>query len=242
MSYIEIENLRVFYGSQEAVHGISMHASRGQILVIIGSNGAGKSSTINAISSMVKHTGTIRVDGKLLPDLPHRVVKSGIVQVPEGRKIFPELTVEDNLIVGAYLCKDRKQIERMKDEQFEMFPVLKDRRNQFAATLSGGEQQMLAISRGLMAQPKVLLLDEPSLGLAPIIVDSVFKTITKIRDSGITVVLVEQNAKRALSICDYAYVIENGLIKMSGNGAQLLSDSRVTEAYLGIACDGAKEG
>ena len=214
--------------------GVDMDAEAGKITVIIGSNGAGKSTLLGAISGMVKRTGTIRFDGKNLPGASHRVVSAGVIQVPEGRSIFAGLTVEENLRLGAYLNSSARQVRELIERQYELFPRLRERRGQDAGTLSGGEQQMLAIGRGLMGRPRLLLLDEPSLGLAPIIVGEVFDTIRRIRDEGITVILVEQNAKKSLSICDYAYVLENGRMVKSGPGRQMLDDPDIAAAYLGV--------
>ena len=230
---LEIRGLKVFYGVHEAVCGVDMDIAEGSITAIIGSNGAGKSTTINAISGAVKYEGQILCRGEALPTKENRVVRQGVVQVPEGRKIFAGLTVEENLRAGAYTVHGHKEIERLLQEQYEMFPRLGERRQQDAGTLSGGEQQMLAICRGLMAKPKVLMLDEPSLGLAPVIVNDVFRNIQRIRDEGITVILVEQNAKKSLSICDYAYVIETGHVVMSGTGKEMLENPEVAAAYLG---------
>ena len=234
MALLEIRGLHVSYGQIEAIHGVDMDAEAGKITVIIGSNGAGKSTLLGAISGMVKRTGTIRFDGKNLPGASHRVVSAGVIQVPEGRSIFAGLTVEENLRLGAYLNSSARQVRELIERQYELFPRLRERRGQDAGTLSGGEQQMLAIGRGLMARPRLLLLDEPSLGLAPIIVGEVFDTIRRIRDVGITVILVEQNAKKSLSICDYAYVLENGRMVKSGPGRQMLDDPDIAAAYLGV--------
>lgn len=230
---LEIYNMRVSYGVHEAVHGLDMEVEEGKITAIIGSNGAGKTTIINAISGAIKRTGDIQYAGIPLTPKAHHVVRQGIVQVPEGRKIFPGLTVEENLMLGAYAIRDKKRIARLLKDQFQIFPRLEERRKQDAGTLSGGEQQMLAISRGLMGAPKVLMLDEPSLGLAPVIVEDVFRHIQRIRDEGITIILVEQNAKKSLCICDYGYVIENGRKVIEGKGQELLSNADVNRAYLG---------
>lgn len=235
MNILEIRDLSVSYGVHEAVSHVDMDIAQGSITAIIGSNGAGKTTIINAISGMVPRKGRITLNGAPLPEQANRVVKRGIVQVPEGRKIFAGLTVEENLRLGAYTVPSAEETTRLLQEQYELFPRLGERRTQDAGTLSGGEQQMLAICRGLMAKPKVLMLDEPSLGLAPVIVNDVFRTIQKIRDEGITVILVEQNAKRSLSICDYAYVIESGKLFTSGSGQQMLADPRIAAAYLGAS-------
>ena len=230
---LDIQNLQVSYGIHEAVSGVNMQIEEGKITAIIGSNGAGKTTIINAISGMVPRKGTILYNGKPLPESASRVVSQGVVQVPEGRKIFAGLSVEENLRAGAYTVRGKKEIERLMKEQYEMFPRLDERRKQDAGTLSGGEQQMLAICRGLMSKPKVLMLDEPSLGLAPVVVNEVFRNIQRIKEAGITVILVEQNAKKSLSIADFAYVIENGHVVMSGTGKEMLENPEVAAAYLG---------
>ncbi len=234
---LDIRGLTVFYGVHEAVCGVDMQIDEGNITAIIGSNGAGKTTIINAISGTVPHQGEIRYEGGLLPARANRVVRQGIVQVPEGRKIFAGLTVEENLTAGAYTVKNRKEIDRLLQAQYEMFPRLKERRKQDAGTLSGGEQQMLAICRGLMSKPRVLMLDEPSLGLAPVVVNEVFRNIQTICQEGITIILVEQNAKKSLSICHRAYVIETGRVVMSGTGQEMLENPEVASAYLGAARD-----
>ena len=230
---LDIQNLQVTYGIHEAVSGVNMHIEEGKITAIIGSNGAGKTTIINAISGMVPRKGTILYNGKPLPESASKVVSQGVVQVPEGRKIFAGLSVEENLRAGAYTVRGKKEIERLMKEQYEMFPRLDERRKQDAGTLSGGEQQMLAICRGLMSKPKVLMLDEPSLGLAPVVVNEVFRNIQRIKEAGITVILVEQNAKKSLNIADFAYVIENGRVVMSGTGKEMLENPEVAAAYLG---------
>lgn len=230
---IEIRGLKVNYGVHEAVRGVDMDIAKGRITAVIGSNGAGKTTIINAISGAVKREGKILYMGTPLTEKENRVVKQGIIQVPEGRKIFPGLTVEENLMAGAYTIKSRGEVQKLLQEQYKMFPRLGERKRQDAGTLSGGEQQMLAICRGLMSKPKVLMLDEPSLGLAPVIVTDVFEIIQKIRNEGITVILVEQNAKKSLSICDYGYVIENGKKVIEGTGEELLNNEEVNNAYLG---------
>lgn len=232
MALLEIRDLKVSYGYVEALHGIDMDIEEGKITALIGSNGAGKSTTIKAISGMVKRNGDIFYKGMPLPGASNKVVKAGVMQVPEGRRVFAGLTVEENLKLGAYSL-DGKTLKEDLDRQYELFPRLKERRYQDAGTLSGGEQQMLVISRGLMGHPTVLMLDEPSLGLAPIVVNDVFKIISNIRDQGTTVLLVEQNANKSLSICDYAYVLENGKIFKHGNGKDLLNDPEISSAYLG---------
>ena len=232
---IEVRDLQVRYGGIVALDGISLDIPDGKIISIVGANGAGKSTTINAISGMVKiHAGSIRQDGESLALSPQEIVKRGIVQVPEGRKIFPTITVRENLILGAYIVKDRRTIEGSKDRVFNLFPILKERQNQLGGTLSGGEQQMLAFGRALMSEPKVLIMDEPSLGLAPMFVLGVFKMIQALNRAGHTILLVEQNAQKALSIADYAYVLETGRIVSQGEGRKIAADPIVKKAYLGI--------
>lgn len=230
---LTVTDLSAEYGYVKALKKVNISAEQGQIVSIIGSNGAGKTTLLRCISGLVKPSnGKIEFLGQPVPRQPHRVVKKGIVHVPEGRKTFSGLTIKDNLLVGGYLLKGA-DLEADIEEQFKLFPILESRKDQFAGTLSGGEQQMLAIARGLMAKPKILLMDEPSLGLAPIIVNQVYDLIKQIRESGITILLVEQNARKALSICDHAYVIENGMINIAGSGAELLCSDVVKKAYLG---------
>lgn len=231
---LAIENLHVSYGHIQALAGVSILVPQGSIVSIIGSNGAGKTTLLNTISGIVKQKqGNIKFEGKELVRIPHEIVNLGIIQVPEGRKIFAGLTVEENLLAGGYILKDSKQLKTNADKMMQLYPILQSRRNQQAGTLSGGEQQMLAVCRGLMSEPKMILLDEPSLGLAPIIVKGIFDLIAQIREQGITVMLVEQNAKKALALCDYAYVLENGRVTMEGKGKELLCDPGVKKAYLG---------
>jgi branched-chain amino acid transport system ATP-binding protein len=232
MALLEIRNLRVSYGAVEAIHGVDLDIEEKSITAILGSNGAGKTTIINAVSGMLHRSGGVMFGGRPLSPKPDRVVRSGIVQIPEGRKVFPGLTVEENLRLGAYTVRVR-DLSRLMEEQFVLFPRLKERINQDAGTLSGGEQQMLAIARGLMGKPGLLMLDEPSLGLAPIIVKDVFRIIENIRSQGITIMLVEQNAKKSLGICDKGYVIENGKIVLSGTGQELLDNEQIAKAYLG---------
>jgi branched-chain amino acid transport system ATP-binding protein len=230
---LEIKNISVSYDHIAALQDVSFNVPWGQIISIIGSNGAGKSTLLNTLSGMVKkRSGTILLDGELLTDIPHNVVKKGIIQVPEGRKVFAGLTVAENLEMGG--CLNKASVSRKKaKEMYEHFPILGERRKQLAGTLSGGEQQMLAIARGLMANPRIMLLDEPSLGLAPLIIKVVFDLVEEIKKMGITILLVEQNALKALNICDYAYVLENGRIVLSGKPEELLYNSDVKKAYLG---------
>jgi len=231
---LKIKNLEVNYGHIQALNGISLEVAEGQLISIIGSNGAGKTTLLNTISGLVKaKCGEILYKGITLPREPHIVVRKGIVQVPEGRRIFGGLSVRENLIIGGYLIKNKNEINRKINEMFELFPVLRERKNQHAETLSGGEQQMLTISRGLMSNPDIVLLDEPSLGLSPILVNEVFKLIENIREMGITILLVEQNSKKALALCDYAYVLENGKISLEGKGNELLCNDDIKKSYLG---------
>lgn len=232
MAILEIRNLFVSYGYIEALHGIDLDVEEGKITAILGSNGAGKTTMINSISGIVKYSGSITFEGEKLPTASNKVVRKGIVQVPEGRRIFAGLSVEENLRLGAFRLKGNT-LQSDIEEQYELFPRLKERRTQDAGTLSGGEQQMLAISRGLMAKPRILMLDEPSLGLAPVIVNEVFKIIEDIKSRGTTVLLVEQNANKSLSICDYAYILETGKVFKQGIGSELLSDPEIAAAYLG---------
>lgn len=230
---LKVSGLCVNYGHIEALKDVNVEVRKGEICSIIGANGAGKSTFLKAVSALVKPLkGTIEFEGEELPKKPYKVVKKGVIHVPEGRRTFSGLTIEDNLLVGAYLS-DKSRIREDLERQYDLFPILRERRNQFAGTLSGGEQQMLAVCRGLMSHPKILLLDEPSMGLAPIIVSQIYDIIQRIRESGITILLVEQNAKKALSICDYAYVLENGRIKLEGSGNDLLNSDDVRKAYLG---------
>ncbi len=230
---LQIKDLSVNYGHIEALKHINIDVKRGQITSIVGANGAGKSTLLKTISGLVKPLeGEILFEGQPIPKKAHKIVEQGIVHVPEGRRTFSGLTITDNLLVGGFLAKG-KDLEANVEKQFDLFPRLRERKNQFAGTLSGGEQQMLAVARGLMSNPKILLLDEPSMGLAPLIVNQIYEIIQKVKDRGITVLLVEQNAKKALSICDYAYVIENGEIKLEGTGEELLSSEEVKKAYLG---------
>ena len=231
---LRVENLSVFYGGIHALKGVSIDVKEGQIVSIIGSNGAGKSTLLNTISGIVKPKGgSIRYKGRELSRLPHRVVKEGISQVPEGRLVFANLTVRENLMMGAYLRRDTEGIEKDLGQVFRLFPRLQERVNQMAGTLSGGEQQMLAMGRGLMSSPELVLLDEPSLGLAPLLVKTIFEIIEDIKRMNKTILLVEQNAYKALSVADKAYVLEQGRITMEGSARELLRDKTIQEAYLG---------
>ena len=232
---LKVTDLKVKYGMIEAIKGISFEVRDGEIVTMIGANGAGKTTTMHAISGLVKAAeGSIMLDStELTKTAPNRIVKMGLAQVPEGRRVFAQQTVEENLILGAYLRKDRDGIAKDMEEVYQLFPRLKERRIQLAGTLSGGEQQMLAMGRALMAKPSILLLDEPSMGLSPLLVSEIFNIIREINDKGTTILLVEQNAKRALSIADRAYVLETGKITLEGTGEELASDERVQKAYLG---------
>ena len=232
---LEVKNLKVGYGKIVAVKDISITVNQGEIVTLIGSNGAGKSTTLRTISGLLKpKSGEIlfegnRIDGKE----GHEVVKLGICQSPEGRRIFPRMTVSENLDLGAFLRSDKNAVAADRERVLDLFPRLRERISQRAGTMSGGEQQMLAVSRALMGAPKLLMLDEPSMGLAPVLVDMIFETITKIREQGITILLIEQNAAAALDVADRAYVLESGAIKMSGKASDLAKDPAVTKAYLG---------
>jgi len=232
-AYLSISGLRVDYGGIKAVKNISLEVPRGKIVTLIGSNGAGKSTTLRSIAGVVKaKEGSIRFEGnEILGTSPDRIVSMGITLVPEGRRVFPNLTVLENLKIGAYV--HHHKLDKDLDHIFELFPRLKEREWQYAGTLSGGEQQMLAVGRALMSRPKLLMMDEPSLGLAPLVVKDIFNIIKTINSEGITVLLIEQNANHALKIADLAYVMETGDITMQGTGAELLADERIKEAYLG---------
>jgi branched-chain amino acid transport system ATP-binding protein len=232
---LKIENLEVRYGGIHAVRGLSMEVPDGKIVTLIGANGAGKSSTLRSISGLVKtKTGKILWNDKDITHLPpEAILESGIALCPEGRRIFPQLTVLENLKIGGYTRKDKKSVEESVEKSFELFPRLKERSWQPGGTLSGGEQQMLALARALMSDPKLIMMDEPSLGLAPLLVEEVFNIIREINKAGKTVLLVEQNAFGALNVADYAYVLEVGSISLQGTGQELLNDKRVIDAYLG---------
>jgi branched-chain amino acid transport system ATP-binding protein len=236
MALLEVEGLDVHYGAIQALSGVSLTVEKGQIVTLIGANGAGKSTTLRALSGLVAPTrGTIKLGGRTLAGLkPHEIVRLGVAHSPEGRGIFPNLTVRDNLELGAYSRRDRDGIAADLGRALERFPILRERATQMAGTLSGGEQQMLAVARALMARPTVLLLDEPSLGLAPQIVQAIFGIIREINADGVTILLVEQNAHMALSIAHYGYVLETGKIKMSDTAARLAASDEVRKAYLGV--------
>ena len=232
---LEIKNLNVYYGGIHALRGIDLEVTSGQIISLIGANGAGKSTTLKSIMGLVpKAEGTVCWDGEDITKAETKeIVKAGIALCPEGRRVFPDLTVAENLTLGAYLRKDKEEIKKDRDWVYELFPRMKEREWQLAGTLSGGEQQMLAVGRALMTKPKLLMLDEPSLGLAPLVIKDIFSIIGQIKEAGVNVLLIEQNAKAALEISDYAYVMETGKIIMSGKGKELLTDERVKKAYLG---------
>ena len=232
---LKVEDINVYYGAIHAIKGISLEVNDGEIVALIGSNGAGKSTTLRTISGLMKpKTGRIMYDGEDITGVPaHKIVGKGLCQVPEGRHVFANLTVLENLELGAYLRTDKEGIAKDMEMVFEKFPRLLERKNQLSGTLSGGEQQMLAMARALMSRPKLLLLDEPSMGLAPLLIKEIFNIIKEINASGTTVLLVEQNANMALSIADKAYVLETGRITLSGTAAELASSEEVRKAYLG---------
>jgi branched-chain amino acid transport system ATP-binding protein len=232
---LAIDDIHVYYGNIAAVKGLTLAVNKGEIVTLLGSNGAGKSTTLRTISGLLRpRKGSVTFEGRRVDGVPaHDVVKLGIAQSPEGRRIFPRLTVSENLDLGAFLRKDRAGIAADKENALELFPRLRERISQKAGTMSGGEQQMLAVARALMARPSLLLLDEPSMGLAPVLVDLIFDTITRIREQGTTVLLVEQNALAALRVADRAYVLEYGALKLSGPAADLARDPEIVRAYLG---------
>ena len=235
MALLEVKNLEVYYGVICALKGISFEVNEGEIVSLIGANGAGKTTMMQSVVGMIpKRGGSVIFDGKDITKMPcHKIVQLGMTQVPEGRRIFQELTVLENLMMGAYTIRDSQRYKEDLDSVFARFPRLAERRNQIAGTLSGGEQQMLAMSRALMIRPKLLMLDEPSMGLAPILVDQIFEIIKELHASGTTILLVEQNASKALEIADRAYVLETGSISLSGTGKELASSDEVRKAYLG---------
>ena len=232
---LKVTDLAVSYGAIKALRGISFEVNTGEIITLIGSNGAGKTTTLHAISNIIKKSGgEIRFEDESIGDLaPDAIVKKGLIHVPEGRRIFANLTVKENLEMGAFTRTDKAEIKADMEMVYEMFPRLKERLKQISGTLSGGEQQMLAMGRALMSKPKLLLLDEPSMGLAPILVDEIFSIIQQINKAGTTILLVEQNAYKALSIASRAYILETGLITKSGNAKDLIKDNSVKAAYLG---------
>ena len=232
---LKIKDLHVSYGGIRALRGVDIEVPDGKIVTLIGANGAGKSTTLRTISGLVKaDSGSITYNDTELLGMPiNKILEQGIAQVPEGRRVFPDLTVLENLKIGAYLRNDKSGIEQDVEWIYSLFPRLKERSWQFAGTLSGGEQQMLAVGRALMSRPKLLMMDEPSLGLAPLVVQGIFDIIRTINQQGVTVLLIEQNANMALKVADRAYVLETGLITKTGTGAELLADESIKEAYLG---------
>lgn len=249
MALLEIKDLKVSYGFITALKGVNIKVEKGQIVALLGSNGAGKTTTLRTISGAIKPAGgSIHLDGKEISGLPtYKIAKAGITQSPEGRLLFPELTVEENLRVGAYGLKTKvvdgvkitakEQIKANFERVYKLFPILEQRRSQTANTLSGGEQQMVAIGRALMSNPQILLLDEPSLGLAPLVIEEIFRAFSKIREEGTTILIVEQNALQTLKIADYAYVIELGKIGLEGTAKELITNKKLIDAYLGGKSD-----
>jgi branched-chain amino acid transport system ATP-binding protein len=235
MPLLELDSVRAGYGAIEVLHGISITVDEGEIVTLVGANGAGKTTTLLTTSGVVKpRAGTVRFDGKDLAGVPaHELVSRGMAHSPEGRKIFPRLTVLENLEMGAFTRRDPAGVQKDLDHVFELFPILAERRSQAGGTLSGGEQQMLAVGRAMMSRPKLLLLDEPSLGLAPLIVKKIFEVIERLNEEGVTLLLVEQNARMALKLANRGYVLETGSISISGKASDLLEDERVKSAYLG---------
>ena len=232
---LEVKDLEVYYGMINALKGISFHVDRGEIVSLIGANGAGKTTTLHTITGLIRpKSGSVVYKGAELTHVPaHKIVSMGMVHVPEGRRIFQGLTVQENLMMGAYSQKDKAQIAENLELVFAQFPRLKERRRQLAGTLSGGEQQMLAMGRALLANPELIVLDEPSMGLSPLLVSEVFEIVKSFKEAGKTVLLVEQNAKKAMSISDRVYVLETGSITMSGNASELINDPSIKKAYLG---------
>ena len=235
MALLEVNNLEVYYGVICALKGISFQVNEGEIVSLIGANGAGKTTMMQSVVGIIpKRGGQVLFDGQDITKTPcHKIVKLGMTQVPEGRRIFQELTVYENLMMGAYTMKDQQEFKKELEKIYDLFPRLAERRKQIAGTLSGGEQQMLAMSRALMSKPKLLMLDEPSMGLAPILVDQIFSIIKDLHAAGTTILLVEQNASKALEISDRAYVLETGKITLSGTGSELMNSPEVQKAYLG---------
>ena len=232
---LKIQDLNVFYGQIHALRDLTLEVKKGHIVSMVGANGAGKSTLMMTIARILKQrSGTIEVEGQPLPNEPSEVLGHGVCLVPERRRLYANLTVRENLVMGAYLRRDKPGIAQDMEKMYDLFPILRTRIKQYAGTLSGGEQQMLAIARGLMGRPRILMLDEPSLGLAPLIINLVFNTIKEVRDQGMTIFMTEQNANKALAISDHAYVIETGRNVLSGPGPVLLRDPLVKKAYLGI--------
>lgn len=235
MSMLEVKDLEVYYGVIQAIKGISFHVEEGEVIALIGANGAGKTTTLQTITGMLNaQAGSIQFEGTELTKIPgHKIVSMGMAHVPEGRRVFAQLSILENLKLGAYTRKDKTEIEESLKRVYKSFPRLEERKNQLAGTLSGGEQQMLAMGRALMSKPRIVLMDEPSMGLSPIFVEEIFNIIKEISAEGTTVLLVEQNAKKALSIADRAYVLETGKIVLEGDAKDLLNDESIKKAYLG---------
>ncbi len=236
MALLEVNDIHTYYGNIHALKGISITVNEGEIVTLIGANGAGKSTTLKSISGSIRlRQGSIRFQGKDTVGIPaHDVTGLGLVQVPEGRRVFAQMTVQENLEMGAYLRNDSNEIKTDMEKIFDLFPRLRERRRQVAGTLSGGEQQMLAMGRAMMSRPKLLLMDEPSMGLAPVLVDTIFDTIESLNKAGTTILVVEQNARKALQVAHRGYVMQTGSITISGSAKDLLADPRVIEAYLGL--------
>ncbi len=235
MSFLEVNDLSVYYGMIQALKGISFKVEKGEIVALIGANGAGKTTTLHALSGLISAKGgsIIYKDKDISKIPPHKLVSIGMAHIPEGRRIFSEMRVLENLKMGAYTRKDREEIEDSIEKIYKRFPRLEERKNQLAGTMSGGEQQMLAMGRALMSKPEIVLMDEPSMGLSPIFVNEIFDIIKQMRREGVTVLLVEQNAKKALSVSDRAYVLENGKIVMQGRASEIMDDESIKKAYLG---------
>ena len=235
MAMLEVKDLEVYYGVIQAIKRISFHVDKGEIIALIGANGAGKTTTLHTVTGLISpKNGHVLFEGKDITKIPaHKIVSMGMAHVPEGRRVFAELSVYENLKMGAYTRKDKNEIEESLKNVYKRFPRLEERKNQMAGTLSGGEQQMLAMGRALMSRPKIILMDEPSMGLSPIMVNEIFDIIRSVSESGTTVLLVEQNAKKALSIADRAYVLETGKIVLEGKAKDLLEDDSIKKAYLG---------
>lgn len=235
MAMLEVKDLEVYYGVIQAIKGISFHVDKGEVIALIGANGAGKTTTLHTVTGLISpKNGHVMFEGKDITKVPaHKIVSMGMAHVPEGRRVFAELSVYENLKMGAYTRKDKNEVEESLKNVYKRFPRLEERKNQMAGTLSGGEQQMLAMGRALMSKPKIILMDEPSMGLSPIMVNEIFDIIRSVSESGTTVLLVEQNAKKALSIADRAYVLETGKIVLEGKAKDLLEDDSIKKAYLG---------
>ena len=235
MAMLEVKDLEVYYGVIQSIKGVSFEVNQGEVIALIGANGAGKTTILHTVTGLLSpKKGQVFFEGKDITKVPaHKIVSMGMAHVPEGRRVFAELSVYENLKMGAYTRKDKSEIEESLENVYRRFPRLEERKNQMAGTLSGGEQQMLAMGRALMSKPKIILMDEPSMGLSPILVNEIFDIIQAVSESGTTVLLVEQNAKKALSIADRAYVLETGRITLRGNAKELMNDDSVKKAYLG---------